>query len=557
MNPLSRLIRIAAWAPVLLLVSPPLARAAWTTDGNPVCTAARSQVEARAVSDGMGGIIVAWADIRNGGWDVYAQRLNAAGEPLWTTNGIPACVVRGDQDPLPMISDGEGGAIVVWHDYRCGSSVYAQRIDGSGTPLWTPGGVAVTVSSAGQLDPCGISDEAGGVIVTWLDGRGGSYAQRVDATGQRLWGSDGVFVAGGSNVSMAGDGSGGVIAAYTVYGNSGSQIGVQRLDATGAIQWPGGVTVCNTGTGADQAALVSDQAGGAVIAWTDGRAGNYTHIWAQRIGPSGVSQWTPNGVSLCLANGGQDSPAIVADGAHGALVAWIDHRFAPNVNLFARRIDASGDTLWQTNGVPLSIDSGARASQRLVADGQGGAIATWQDDRLGAWDIYAQRLAGDGTLRWPSTGVVLSAAPGDQTSPAIASDGHGGALVAWNDGRVSIAEDHVYAGRVDSTGGAASNVGVPGASPARFRLIAAVPNPTHEGVRVAFELPAAAEVGADVFDLGGRRVRSLADRAFGPGIQNLVWDGRDAAGTRVRDGLYFVRVRSAGAEGRCRVVIAR
>jgi hypothetical protein len=302
---------------------------------------------------------------------------------------------------------------------------------------------------------------------------------------------------------------------------------------------------------------VSDRAGGAVITWTDGRAGNYPHVFAQRIGPTGAPQWTPNGIALCDANGGQDSPAIVTDGAHGALVVWLDHRFGSNVAIFGRRIDAAGDTLWQTYGNLICVDSGTRTGQRLLADGSGGAIVTWQDNRHGGADVYAQRVIGDGSVRWAPPGIALCAAPGDQTSPAIATDGRGGAIAAWNDARVSASQVHVYAVRVDSTGGAASNTGVTGGVVPRFRILTAAPNPAHGGVRVAFALPAAAVVSADVFDLDGRRVRSFATRVFAPGTQSLEWDSRDAAGDLVPAGLYFVRVQAGGAEGRCRVVITR
>jgi hypothetical protein len=553
--PLERRIRVAALLP--LLIAPLAAHAAWNPDGNPVCTAVPSQAETRAVSDGTGGLIVTWTDLRNGGWDVYAQRLNAAGEPMWAPDGIPVCIARGDQDPLLMVSDGAGGAVVVWHDYRCGSSVYAQRIDVSGAPVWSPNGVPVTVTSAGQWDPRAVPDGAGGVIVVWLDGRGGCYGQRIDAGGQRRWGADGVLVTTGSNVSLDADGAGGAVLAFTLYGGPAYIIGVQAVDSSGSSRWPGGMPVCNSGSNADQSAILSDRAGGAIVTWTDGRAGNYPHIFAQRIGSAGAPQWTLNGIALCDANGGQDSPAIVTDGGHGALVVWLDHRYGSSVAIFGRRIDAAGDTLWQTYGNPICVESGTRSGQRLLADGAGGAIVAWQDGRNGRADVYAQRVAGDGRLHWTPSGIALCAAPGDQTSPAIATDGRSGAIVAWNDARVSASQVHVYAVRVDSAGGAASNVGVNAGVVPRFRMLSAAPNPAHDGVRMAFALPAAAVVSADVFDLGGRRVRSLGARLLAPGTQSLEWDSRDNAGAAVPAGLYFVRVRAGGAEGRCHVVITR
>lgn len=62
------------------------------------------------------------------------------------------------------------------------------------------------------------------------------------------------------------------------------------------------------------------------------------------------------------------------------------------------------------------------------------------------------------------------------------------------------------------------------------------------GLAVTFELAAAAEVRAEVYDLQGRRVRVLAERGFERGAHVLPWDGRDGSGMRAGRGLYFVRI---------------
>jgi flagellar hook assembly protein FlgD len=46
----------------------------------------------------------------------------------------------------------------------------------------------------------------------------------------------------------------------------------------------------------------------------------------------------------------------------------------------------------------------------------------------------------------------------------------------------------------------------------------------------------------EVFDLLGRRVRTLDRGPRAAGAQRVAWDGRDAAGAPVTPGLYHVRV---------------
>ena len=85
---------------------PTIARAQWAPDGTPVCTATQAQSAPTAASDGAGGVILAWTDLRDGNLDVYAQRLNAAGAALWAPDGVPVCTARGDQGTPSIAADG-------------------------------------------------------------------------------------------------------------------------------------------------------------------------------------------------------------------------------------------------------------------------------------------------------------------------------------------------------------------------------------------------------------------------------------------------------------------
>ncbi|TAK53579.1 MAG: hypothetical protein EPO24_14210, partial [Bacteroidetes bacterium] len=46
--------------------------------------------------------------------------------------------------------------------------------------------------------------------------------------------------------------------------------------------------------------MIDDGAGGAIIAWSDNRNGNYD-IYAQRLNAEGIAQWAANGIVLCNA----------------------------------------------------------------------------------------------------------------------------------------------------------------------------------------------------------------------------------------------------------------
>src|SRR5207247_928342 len=106
-----------------------------------ICAFPTIQLAHALTRDG-GGSITVWQDERNAQKDLYAQRLNSGGFPVWAVGGLPVCKAAGEQLSPRLVSDGAGGAIVVWEDLRSDAGdIYAQRIDASGILRWTTTGV--------------------------------------------------------------------------------------------------------------------------------------------------------------------------------------------------------------------------------------------------------------------------------------------------------------------------------------------------------------------------------------------------------------------------------
>ncbi len=455
------LAALAAFAAISIVFARP-AHAAWPHDAStnvPVCVAANEQTNPTSVSDGAGGAIVTWMDNRSGTYDIYAQRISAAGIPLWTTNGVALCTAAGDQSYPTIISDGAGGAIVTWRDYRSGVffHIYAQRISAAGTPQWTANGVGLCTAVGNQYSPTITSDGAGGAIVTWNDLRGATYdiyAQRISAAGTPQWTADGVALctATGDQVfpTITSDGTGGAIVTWYDSRGANYDIYAQRISAAGTPQWTAnGVALCTAVGNQYSPTITSDGAGGAIVTWYDVRVVSYD-IYAQHISATGTLQWSANGVALCTAVGNQISPTITSDGTGGAIVTWYDARGA-NYDIYAQRISAAGTLQWTADGAALCTAASDQIYPTITSDGTGGAIVTWMDYRSGAYDIYAQRISAAGTLQWTIDGAALCTAMGSQANPTITSDGGGGAIVTWQDSRSFTGTD-IYSQRVDAFG---------------------------------------------------------------------------------------------------------
>ncbi len=430
----------------------------WSNNPNintPICTAGGNQLNPTIVSDGSGGAIITWYDYRSGlSPHIYAQHVNASGYVQWTVDGVAMCTATADQVYPTIASDGLGGAIITWADGRRGyPNIYAQHVNASGAVQWTSNGDTICQAAGTQSSPTIVSDGRGGAIITWSDTRndaGDIYAQRVNASGLVQWTTDGVPIctASGSQVNPAivSDNSGGAIITWlSNYGNS--KIYAQRVDSSGIVQWtPNGVGVCTIGQEL-YPTIVSDNSGGAIITWRDQRSDG-GDIYAQRVDHSGALEWTATGDTICSAANIQSNPTLISDDSDGAIITWQDQRNG-NYDIYAQHVLNSGVVQWTTNGVAIDTTTGDQTLPTIVRDGTAGAIITWEDARNGGSnvDIYSQRVDASGTVQWTVNGIAIGTAANDKGVPTIVSDGSDGAIITWEDGRTGSDYD-IYAQHV-------------------------------------------------------------------------------------------------------------
>ena len=444
------------------------ARAAWPHDPlvnlqiapNPGTQATRS-----IVSDGAGGALIVWEDSRKGTEsDIYAQHVTASGAvaPGWPASGLGICTASGSQYMPAAVSDGTGGAIIAWVDPRGGNTdIYAMRVNGDGTfPAgWPANGRQLLADPHNEDTPVIVSDGAGGADVAWQYDFGTTdtdiYGARVNASGTVLWAHSLWAPVGFQNVPTAvADGAGGLIVAFQDNQLGTYDIRAVHYNGAGVSIWGGTVDVCTAASDQGAPAGTSDGAGGMIVAWQDSRSGN-TNIYAEQITFVGAvaTGWPANGYPVCVDPAIQELPRIVPDGAGGAIVSWIDYR-DPSGDIYAQRMLAGGSPAfgWPYNGTAICAGT-VPSIPAMVADGSGGAIFAWADSRTGvSGDQFASRVTGDGLTPpgWLYNGTPVSLAGGDQISNVIASDGSGGAIVAWMDSRAGTSQ--AWAQTIDSFG---------------------------------------------------------------------------------------------------------
>jgi hypothetical protein len=423
----------------------------------PICTDAFKQNDPRILDDGKGGAFIAWKDERNGLPDIYLQRVNKLGVPLWALDGINICNEACDQSTPNIISDMAGGVIVSWSDRRAdpvNRDVYAQRVDSNGVVLWAVNGVAIANKPVREHNEKIASDGAGGAIVVWeqLDLDWDVWGQRVNASGVVQWAPGGVALCqtGGKRINpkLQKDGRGGAIVTWQDMRVGEYDIYAQRISKDGVLQWLNtAVPICTSASTQSNPKIdPSNSTGGAYITWADKRNGLDYDIYLQKVDSNGVIQFALNGISVCNALGSQSAPEILSNKVEGVILAWKDSR-AGNTDIYAQRIDALGTVMWANNGVAVCNSSFNQINPNMCEDTLGGAIVTWQDSSSNGFNIKAQRINANGTLMWLTNGIDIGTATDTQKSPKNVPDGKGGSIFVWQDKRVGIYDifaHHIY-----------------------------------------------------------------------------------------------------------------
>jgi hypothetical protein len=434
--------RLIVLLTTFVLAAPVAARADWPNDpGQMAPVSTLPAVVPVAVADGFGGTIVVWLDQRNGNVDVYAQRLDGRGNPMWAVNGVPVCTAPNTQNRPDVIADGAGGALVTWDDARDGiqRDIYVMHLlpTGAPNPTWPLNGQLISSQIRDESDPRITTDGAGGAYVGYdryfpppdID----PYVTHV--------GSDGLV--GVSNVGsslgqaqyqsrVVSDGSGGVILLWLDERSGPTHVYAQRF-VSGLPQWTsGGVLMYGTTSVAEMNAC-SDGAGGAYAAFP----GSLAETYVARVLSNGLPAWALS------ASGAYDGPSEVQvrpDGMGGVITAW---RNAIS-SVAMQRFNAVGAKQWGQNGIQVrafgvgpapagpagSAGSAEVRNVQLVVDDAGGAVASWIDFRdLNAERVYAQRVSVDGFPLWISNGALVANAFLATNSHALARDSRSGAVV--------------------------------------------------------------------------------------------------------------------------------
>lgn len=416
----------------------------------PLAVATGEQTSPILVNDNQAGIFVIWQDKRDGRSAIYAQHLNHLSQPMWKPDGIAVAASAKEQLAPAAISAGQGGVLIFWQDSRNDDGdIFGQHLDGEGNLLWGESGAPVIRANGKQAELLAASDGQGGAFVLCRDFSSGSaniVAQRIGGDGKIFLDTTGKTLAQGLGAQILGDVAatpdGGFIAAWSDNLTRTSRVLTQRYDAKANPHWLVNVSV-GTALSAQTApkvyvpASVNDTRGSAYVVWVDSRSRNLD-LYAQKIDGNGLPQWGLLGVAICKASDDQYDQQLVSDGGDGFLLVWEDKR-SGKTDVYGQAVNAAGQGRWKADGVAIAVAGQEQMQPSVVADGNGGLICVWSDDRGTGTNILAQRLDKTGKTLWTTSGIYVTNAGGIKRRPAIAAfpgNALGAAtMVGWDDTR--------------------------------------------------------------------------------------------------------------------------
>jgi subtilisin family serine protease len=98
---------------------------------------------------------------------------------------------------------------------------------------------------------------------------------------------------------------------------------------------------------------------------------------------------------------------------------------------------------------------------------------------------------------------------------------------------------------------------VDGLVPRRFALYQSSPNPFGPHTAIRLDVPRSGPVLLEIFDVNGRRLRTLVDGVLSPGPKALAWDGTDDGGRPVGSGVYFCRMHAGQFQATRKMTLLR
>jgi uncharacterized delta-60 repeat protein len=411
-----------------------------------------------------------------------------------------------------------------------GDTAWLRRYNGPGNG--TDDAYAIAVSDSGYIYVTGSSSG---------DGTNADYATvKYDPDGDTVWvrrynGPEN-YVDGASAIALDG--------LHNIYVTGRSYDTTGHLDYVTIKYAPTGDTLWlrrykGPGEGYDEASAIAvDSAGNAYVTGYSTGSATSTDYATIRYYPNGDTAWVRryNGG----ANGSDYAKAIAIDDSGFVYVTGYSDSTGTYQDYVTIKYDSSGNESWVRRydyGV-----SGTDQPYGMAVDGSNDVYITGMSGSGGAagLDYATIKYHSNGDAAW----VRRYNGPGSASdyARAVAVDDSGNVYVAGYGAGSETEEDFFTIKYVQEFTGVEDETG-DRERPSEFVLSQNYPNPFNPTTKIGFTLAKSGFVTMQIYDMQGRKVRTLVSEELSSGYKSVLWDGKNDEGGDVASGVYFYQLK--------------
>ncbi len=367
--------------------------------------------------------IMTWQDIRNGNNNAYAYRISPEGTLEWGANGI-ALSNNSEFNASPkVVTTKAGNSVFAW---MSGNVIIMQKISPAGEKLWGPNGITLASFNRlmwPQMMPVGNDD----IIMKYFDDSGMPnaptrhiYAQRYGSDGSPVWATPtivsnaGGIMAWTQILSFINDGSDGFYIGWhdDRDNNTLASVWVNHVNSQGVVQFPANGVEATPVSNMNHfyAHLAKPDGSDEVICfWNEmDDLQNLRGIYGQKFSATGTKLWETNGKIFIPISSINYYPIQARSAGADAVLLYEQSSGTVSGELKAMRVNSNGNYVWPGNQVTVCSVSSSKVHTVMNEFQNNQFVISWEDDRSGQADIYAQNLLSDGTLgQWdPQYGSI-------------------------------------------------------------------------------------------------------------------------------------------------------
>ncbi len=358
--------------------------------------------------------ILTWQDIRSGGQNnVVAYRISPDGDFAWGDDGI----MLSDSDnfdvaPVVTVTT-DNHSVIAWQSE---GEIIMQKVSSGGTKHWGEWGI--TLSGSNPLSwPQLLAVDEGQIIMKYYDDGGVPWspirllmAQRFDSDGTAVWDNptliadDGSIQAWYQIVPMISDGNDGFYIAWHDFSQSmnAASAWVQHVNADGETQFVDNGVLVSSNIDYNQfypSIAKPENDPNLYVFWREVTGDqNFWGIFGQKVLPDGSIAWGDQGKAIIPVSSQPVLPYDAQPAGEDIMVFYTHGLTAVTSELRAIRVDKEGDPVWDDEYVTISSANSSKGHLDISPFANGQWVLSWEGDRTGVNNIFAQNIQPDGTL---------------------------------------------------------------------------------------------------------------------------------------------------------------